>query len=89
MKRKIHLALSLLLATFACEGFAQELPPAARLDAERERIERERKPMFDAGNAATQAGKGLLPRSGGIEREEVTETTGRNLVETLGGWQPR
>jgi conjugal transfer pilus assembly protein TrbC len=69
MKRKTRIILSLLLATFAREGFAQELPPAAGLDAERERIERERKPMFDAGNAATQAGKGLLPRSADIERE--------------------
>lgn len=69
MKRKIHLALSMLLATFACEGFAQELPPAARLDAERERIELERRQLFDAGNPATQAGKGLLPRPADIERE--------------------
>lgn len=68
-KRKIHLALALLLATFGCEGFAQGLPPAAGLKAERERIEQVRKPMFDAGNPATQAGKGLLPSQADIERE--------------------
>jgi conjugal transfer pilus assembly protein TrbC len=69
MKRKIHLALALLLATFACEGFSQGLPDAARLDAERERIELERRQLFDAGNPATQAGKGPLPRAADIERE--------------------
>ena len=31
----------------------------------------------------------ILAELRGIEPEEVIETTGRNLVETLGGWQPR
>ena len=70
MNRKIRITLALLLATFAREGFSQGLPPTAGLEAERERIARERKPMFDAGNPATQAGKGLLPRSADIEREK-------------------
>lgn len=69
MKRKIHLILSLLLAGFGCAGFSQGLPPAGGLDAERERIELERRQLFDAGNPATQAGKGLLPRPADIERE--------------------
>lgn len=69
MKRKIHLILSLLLAGFGCAGFSQGLQPAGGLDAERERIELERRQLFDAGNPATQAGKGLLPRPADIERE--------------------
>ena len=31
----------------------------------------------------------ILAELRGIEPEEVIEATGRNLVETLGGWQPR
>lgn len=59
----------LVMAAFARESLAQDLPSASQLEQERARIEQERKQMFDPANPATQPKRGALPAADAIERE--------------------
>ncbi|HHV7523712.1 TPA: type-F conjugative transfer system pilin assembly protein TrbC [Burkholderia orbicola] len=62
--------LALLAIAFACESIAQTpTPTASQLDQEQQRIEAERKRMFDPTNAATASKKGAMPRASDISRE--------------------
>ena len=58
-----------LLAAFARESAAQSTPTASELEQERQRIELERKQMFDAGNPSPKVMRGAIPNSTDIERE--------------------
>ncbi len=68
MVTKTLIAL-MLLAVFARESAAQSTPTASQLEQERQRIEQERKQMFDASNPATKAQKGAIPDSADLDRE--------------------
>lgn len=56
MNKKTVIGL-MLLAAFARESVAQSTPTASQLDQERQRIELERKQMFDPNNPASKAKK--------------------------------
>lgn len=68
MNKKTVIGL-MLLAAFARESVAQTTPNASQLEQERQRIEQERKQMFDARNPATKAKPGAIPSSSEIDRE--------------------
>ena len=68
MNKKTVIGL-MLLAAFARESVAQSTPTASQLDQERQRIELERKQMFDPNNPASKAKKGAMPNSADIDRE--------------------
>lgn len=59
----------MLLTVFVCDSRAQGTPSASQLDQERQRIEAQRKQMFDAANPALQPKAGAMPGVGDIERE--------------------
>jgi conjugal transfer pilus assembly protein TrbC len=59
----------MLLAAFARESAGQGAPTASELEQERQRIEAQRKQMFDAANPAAQPTQGAMPGSADIERE--------------------
>jgi len=68
MNKKTVIGL-MLLAAFARESVAQSTPSASQLEQERQRIETQRKQMFDANNPAAQAKKCAMPDSSDIDRE--------------------
>lgn len=68
MKRHTLFGL-VLLAIFARQSLAQNLPSPSVLEAERQRITQQRRQMFDAGKTVIQAGKGVTPGPADIERE--------------------
>lgn len=68
MNKKTVIGL-MLLAAFARESVAQSTPSASQLEQERQRIELERKQMFDPNNPASKAKKGAMPNAADIDRE--------------------
>lgn len=68
MGKKIFIGL-MLLGVLAHESLAQHTPSASELEPERQRIELERKKMFDANNPALKARLGAMPHSVAIEQE--------------------
>lgn len=68
MNKKTVIGL-VILAAFACESFAQVTPTASQLDQERQRIDVERKKMFDPNNTDANVKKGVMPSSAEIDRE--------------------
>ena len=68
MNKKTVIGL-MLLAAFARESVAQSTLNASQLEQERQRIELERKQMFDPNNPASKAKKGAMPNAADIDRE--------------------
>ena len=69
MNKTLHY-LGLLTIAFSCESIAQTATPtASQLEQERQRIDVQRKQMFDPNNASTQPKKGVMPRASDIDRE--------------------
>ncbi|WP_237071202.1 type-F conjugative transfer system pilin assembly protein TrbC [Mycetohabitans sp. B2] len=66
--KKVGIGL-MLLATFVRASVAQGTPTASEVDQERQRIETQRKQMFDVSNPATLTRKGAMPSVHDIERE--------------------
>lgn len=70
MNKKTVIGL-MLLAAFARESVAQSTPTASQLEQERQRIELERKQMFDANNPATKNATNVFPNVPTPERAGI------------------
>ncbi|MDF7060249.1 type-F conjugative transfer system pilin assembly protein TrbC, partial [Escherichia coli] len=70
MNKKTVIGL-MLLAAFARESVAQSTPTASQLDQERQRIELERKQMFDPNNPAIKNAANVFPNVPTPERAGI------------------